>query len=89
VIAATDYIKQYAHQVSDHMPSDYYCLGTDGFGRSDTRARLRYFFEVNADYIVFTSVSALYRQGKLSLELWKQVQVDCGIDPNKPNPMTQ
>lgn len=89
IIAATDYIKQYAQQVSDHMPKHYHCLGTDGFGRSDTRENLRAFFEVNAASIAFTAASALLKSGDITKDQWLSIQKDCKINLDKPSPITQ
>lgn len=89
IIAATDYIKQYPNQVRAHMGSSYYVLGTDGFGRSDTRSKLRQFFEVDANHIVYTAMSALYGDGKIDADTLQQVRRDCDIHGDKPNPITQ
>ena len=59
VIAATDYIRAYAEQLRAYIPHHYVVLGTDGFGRSDTRQKLRHFFEVDAKYIVEAALKAL------------------------------
>ena len=63
-------------------------LGTDGFGRSENRAALRDFFEVDAKHIVLATLGALARENKISLELVKQAVVDLGINAEKPNPAT-
>ena len=65
VIAATDYIQQYAEQIRAWIPSSYIVLGTDGFGRSDTRVELRRHFEVNAVNIVVASLKGLADEGTL------------------------
>ncbi len=88
VIAATDYVKAFADQIRSLVPNDYYVLGTDGFGRSDTRSRLRHFFEVDRFHIAYTAIVALKRQGKLSAKIVKAAAKKYGIDPNKPNPLT-
>ncbi|QBL08497.1 pyruvate dehydrogenase (acetyl-transferring), homodimeric type [Rheinheimera sp. D18] len=87
-IAATDYMKNYADQVRAFVPAvSYKVLGTDGYGRSDSRANLRRHFEVNASYIVVAALSELVKQG----ELKKDVVIDAikkfGIDTNKINPL--
>ena len=87
IIAATDYIKLYAEQLRDFMPRPYVCLGTDGFGRSDSRAKLRAHFEVDRYYIAYHAVKALYDQGALSLDEVKRARTCYQIDPNKLEPV--
>jgi len=89
VIAATDYIRLFADQIRPFVPEPYCVLGTDGYGRSDTRQQLRHFFEVDAKYIAYTAVHALSLAGKLSPSKVVAAQKRYGIDPNKPNPATQ
>lgn len=88
VIAATDYMKLFADQIRPYVPQDYHVLGTDGFGRSDGRVRLRYFFEVNAEYIAFTALRALLDEGKLPVSTIKEAMKKYNIDPEKPDPVT-
>ena len=88
VIAATDYIQNYAEQIRAFVPRSYHVLGTDGFGRSDTRAKLRWFFEVNREYIVTTALKALADDGHLKPKDITQAFKKYGIDSNKPNPTT-
>lgn len=71
VIAATDYMKIHADQIRKDMTSPYYTLGTDGFGCSDTREHLREFFKVNAKYITYTALKALFDQGQFSADQLK------------------
>lgn len=73
-VAATDYIKQYADQIREFIPHHYITLGTDGFGRSDTRENLRKFFKVSRHHIVIAAVKALIEDGKLSPDLLKNKQ---------------
>ncbi len=89
-IAATDYVRQQAEQIRPFLPEGmrYTVLGTDGFGRSDTRANLRRFFEVDRYYIAQAAVAALAREGKMhakdvarAIKVWK-------IDADKANPLT-
>jgi len=87
VIAATDYMRNYAEQVRKHIPLHYEVLGTDGFGRSDSRKELRYFFEVNANYIVFVTLNALVDDGLLDSKVIKSAIKKLNIDLNKSNPM--
>ena len=63
IIAATDYVRAFAEQIRPHVPRRYVCLGTDGFGRSDYRAALRTFFEVNRHYVVLAALKALADEG--------------------------
>lgn len=88
VIAATDYIKAYAEQVRAFVPSSYSVLGTDGFGRSDTRLKLRHFFEVNRFYIVVTALKALADEGKIPKERVMDAMKQYHLDPEKLNPLT-
>jgi pyruvate dehydrogenase E1 component len=86
VIAATDYMKVYADQIREFIPTDYSVLGTDGFGRSDSRVRLRYFFEVNAHFVVVAALSALADRGEIPRKRVADAMEKYGIDPEKPNP---
>ena len=65
-----------------------YGLGTDGYGRSDTRAQLREFFEVDRRYIVLAAMTSLVEAGDVKREVIAKVMNDLGIDPSKPDPMT-
>jgi pyruvate dehydrogenase E1 component len=87
VIAATDYVRLYAEQIRPYVPRRYVVLGTDGFGRSDTRANLRRFFEVNRTYVVVAALKALADEGKLPAAKVSEAIHKYGIDPDKPNPM--
>ena len=88
VVAATDYIRAYADQVREYIPQDdYYVLGTDGFGRSDTREQLRRFFEVDRDHVAWAALVGLNRRGQFSDADLKQAREDLGIDPDKPFPL--
>jgi len=90
VVAATDYMHTYAEQIRPFMPKGrvYRVLGTDGFGRSDTRAKLREFFEVNRHYVVVAALKALADDGKVDASVVAKAIAKYGIDPNKPNPTT-
>ncbi|WP_410175052.1 transketolase-like TK C-terminal-containing protein, partial [Neisseria cinerea] len=68
VIAATDYIRRYADRIRAYIPNDYHVLGTDGFGRSDSRANLRRFFEGDRYNVAVSALRALAEQGKVSKE---------------------
>jgi pyruvate dehydrogenase E1 component len=88
VIAATDYMKAYADQIREFVPGQYSVLGTDGFGRSDTRKRLRKFFEVDRYYITVAALSALAHEKVIdAAQVTKAIEL-YGIDPDKPDPVT-
>ncbi len=87
-VAVSDYVKMVAEQIGPYVPGDYYALGTDGFGRSDTRENLRHFFEVDRYYIVLTAIRALVNDGQLEKGTSEKVIKKYGIDPNKPSPIT-
>lgn len=90
IIAATDYMRLVAEQIRPFISDrEYITLGTDGYGRSDTRERLRYFFEVNAHFIVIAALEALVKQGTLPKKTFKEAFNKYGINPHKPNPVTQ
>ncbi len=86
-IAATDYIQSYAEQIQSWVPMNYTVLGTDGFGRSDTRAQLRKHFEVNRYYIVVTALKALADEGTLPAAKVANAIKKYKIDVNKINPI--
>jgi len=86
VVAATDYMKIYADQIREFIPNKYIVLGTDGFGRSDTRKQLRKFFEVNRHYIVVSALKALADEGKIEVGKINEAIKKYKIDPNKPEP---
>lgn len=87
VIAATDYMKLYADQIRQWVPALYKVLGTDGFGRSDSRRKLRQFFEVDRHWVAYTALSALVEQGKLKPKVLTDALKAFGIDPAKTNPL--
>ena len=86
-IAATDYMKTVADQIRQWVPGRYVVLGTDGFGRSDGRAALRHFFEVDAKHIAHAALRALMEEGKLKPAVMASAQQRLGIDPEKPDPL--
>jgi pyruvate dehydrogenase E1 component len=88
VIAATDYIRANADQIRGHISQHYVVLGTDGFGRSDTRQQLRHFFEVNRYYIVVAALKALADTGETDTKTVAEAIKKYKIDLNKPNPVT-
>ncbi len=88
IVAATDYIRTYAEQIRGFVNTDYHVLGTDGFGRSDTREALREFFEVNRYYIAYTAIVALVKRGDVAQEVAQQAKQKYNIDGDKPHPLT-
>jgi pyruvate dehydrogenase E1 component len=88
VVAATDYIKAYADQIRGFVPARYAVLGTDGFGRSDTRAQLRKHFEVDRDNIVLAALKTLADDGEIPARQAAEAITKLGLDPDKPNPVT-
>ncbi len=88
-IAATDYMKIVPDQIRQWVPGRYVVLGTDGYGRSDSRAQLRKHFEVDRYHIVVAALKALADEGKLDVATVKGAMKKFNIDPNTPNPVTQ
>jgi len=88
VVASTDYMRMYADQLREYIPRRYKVLGTDGFGRSDTRAKLREFFEVNRHYVVVAALKALQEDGKLEASVVAKAMQKFNINPEKPAPWT-
>jgi pyruvate dehydrogenase E1 component len=89
-VAATDYVREYADQIRAFMPQGkrYVVLGTDGFGRSDTRANLRAFFEVDRWWIAHAAIAALAADGQMNPEDVARAIKQYKLDPDKPNPLT-
>jgi pyruvate dehydrogenase E1 component len=87
-IAATDYLKTVADQIRQWVPGRYSVLGTDGYGRSDSRAELRRFFEVDRHYVVIAALKALADDGKIDKQTVSDAMRTFGIDPEKPNPLS-
>jgi pyruvate dehydrogenase E1 component len=88
VIAASDYLKAFADQIRPFVPRDrsYKVLGTDGFGRSDSRAKLRHFFEVDRAFVAVAALKALAEAGEIKARVVTDAIRKYGIDPNKPDP---
>ncbi len=86
-IAATDYIRIYADQIREFVPMRYTVLGTDGFGRSDTRANLRRHFEVDRFHIAHAAIAALAAEGKMTAKDVARAIKQYRIDVEKPNPL--
>jgi len=87
IIAATDYIRVFAEQIRALVPRHYTVLGTDGFGRSDTREKLRHFFEVDRYWITLAALTALAEEGAVKKEKLAEAIAKYSLDPNKPNPV--
>ncbi|MGI2261401.1 pyruvate dehydrogenase (acetyl-transferring), homodimeric type [Shewanella sp. GXUN23E] len=87
-IVATDYIKNYAEQVRAFVPAaSFRVLGTDGFGRSDSRENLRRHFEVNASYVVVAALTELAKRGEIDRQVVADAIAKFGIDTQKMNPL--
>ncbi|HMM55023.1 MAG TPA: pyruvate dehydrogenase (acetyl-transferring), homodimeric type [Candidatus Desulfobacillus sp.] len=86
VIASTDYVRAFAEQIRPWVPRRYTVLGTDGFGRSDTREKLRGFFEVDRHYIALAALKALADEGQLDKAKAAEAIARYGLDPERPNP---
>ena len=89
IIASTDYMKSFAEQIAVFLPHKFVALGTDGFGRSDSRENLRHFFEVDRHYVVVATLKALSDEGKIKSSIVTDAIKKFKLDPNKPNPVTQ
>jgi pyruvate dehydrogenase E1 component len=89
IIASTDYMKSFAEQIAVFLPHKFVALGTDGFGRSDSREKLRHFFEVDRHYVVVATLKALSDEGKIKSSVVTDAIKKFKLDPNKPNPVTQ
>jgi pyruvate dehydrogenase E1 component len=88
VVCATDYVKLHADQIRPFVPQRMLALGTDGFGRSDTRASLRAFFEVDRRWVAVAALRALADEGEVPGRSVAEAIARYGIDPKKPNPVS-
>ena len=88
VVAASDYMRTVADQVARFVPAGFYSLGTDGFGRSDTRDALRRFFEVDAAAITVAALSQLARRGAVDAAVVRRAIADLEVDPDQRDPAT-
>jgi pyruvate dehydrogenase E1 component len=88
IVAATDYVRTFAEQIRPWVPRRYCVLGTDGFGRSDTREKLRSFFEVDRFYVTVAALKALADDGALPASKAAEAVKKYGLDPSKPAPWT-
>tara|TARA_E500000178_G_scaffold325224_1_gene352412 strand:+ start:1 stop:1482 length:1482 start_codon:yes stop_codon:yes gene_type:complete len=87
IIAASDYIRSHVDQIRPYIKTNFLTLGTDGYGRSDTRKELRKFFEVNKESIVVNTLSTLSKEQKIASKVVKDAIKKYNIDPNKPYPV--
>jgi pyruvate dehydrogenase E1 component len=85
-VAASDYLKVLADSIDRWMPRRVRSLGTDGFGRSEDRARLRDFFEVDARFVTLATLAELAQDGQIDRKVVAQAIKDLGVNPEKPNP---
>jgi pyruvate dehydrogenase E1 component len=88
IVAATDYVRTFAEQIRPYVPRRYTVLGTDGFGRSDTREKLRGFFEVDRHYVALAALKALADDGALPATRVTEAIAKYGLDAAKPAPWT-
>ena len=88
-VAATDYMKLVSDQIRQWVPGRYVVLGTDGFGRSDGREALRHHFEVDRKSVVVAALMALADEGSVDRSTVAKAMTELGVDPDKPNPVTQ
>ena len=88
MIAASDYVRALPQMLAPYLEARLVALGTDGFGRSDTRPGLRAFFEVDAVSIALAAIEALAREGALPIARLREAVADLGLDPNAPAPWT-
>ncbi len=88
VIVSTDYMKLYGEQIRPFVPAPYKVLGTDGFGRSDGRQKLRHFFEVDRYYIVLAALTELAKTGSIDRSVVSKAMKKMKLDPEKVNPLT-
>ena len=87
-IAATDYMKSYSDQLREFIPGKFSVLGTDGYGRSDTRENLRKFFEVSREYIVIATLKALADEGAFEASVVVEAMRTLGVSSDKTDPTT-
>ena len=88
IVASTDYMKSYAEQIANFIPNKFVSLGTDGYGRSDSREALRSFFEVDRYYIVIAALKALVDSKKVDIDILTKAIKKYKMNNNKPNPVS-
>ena len=86
IIATSDYVRAYSQLISSHINNKFLAMGTDGFGRSDTRKNLRDFFEVDSKHIVVSSLYTLYEEKKVPLQILEKAISKYNLNNNKNNP---
>ena len=86
IVAASDYVKTLPESIAKWLPAPLHSLGTDGFGRSEGRAQLRDYFEVDAPHVAYAALYQLFRAGEFPAETLRQAFNDLGINLNRPNP---
>ena len=86
IVATSDYVRAYSQLISSYTDNKFLALGTDGFGRSDTRKNLRDFFEVDSKHIVVSSLYTLYEEKKIPLDLLETAIKEYNLNNNKNNP---
>jgi pyruvate dehydrogenase E1 component len=91
IVSTTDYVRLFSEQIRPYIPKgrSFTVLGTDGFGRSDSRVKLREFFEVNRYYVTVAALKALADEGVIPASKVAEAVAKYQLDPNKPNPVTQ
>jgi pyruvate dehydrogenase E1 component len=87
VVSGSDYIRSLAEQIRSQISGRYKVLGTDGFGRSDTRQKLRHFFEVDRQFIELAALTSLAENQQISSDVVVKARDAMGIDPEKSDPM--
>ncbi len=87
VVVSTDYMKLYGEQIRPFVPASFKVLGTDGFGRSDSREKLRYFFEVDRNYIVVAALNELSKEGSIERGVVSKAIKKLKLDPEKISPV--
>ena len=86
IVATSDYSTSWTNQIRPFVPGTYRVLGTDGYGRSDYRRKLRRFFEVDRYFVALAALAALAQEGTVPAETVAKAIAKYGIDPEKPNP---
>ena len=89
IVAASDYVRAYPQRIAGYVEARFIALGTDGFGRSDTRAALRRFFEVDRRHIALAALHALLEEGTLGRDTLIEAIKRYGVDPDAPPPWTR
>jgi pyruvate dehydrogenase E1 component len=88
VIATSDYMRALPEQIAPYLGGRLLALGTDGFGRSETRPSLRRFFEIDAEHVTIAALAALAERGELDLGVVDKAMKELGVNPDAPEPWT-